>query len=129
MYNYDNDFAAEFMESSCTDVIATQPDPTQCCVNCVTIINTNCHIDVSDLCSANPDCVVCALLLRAAKPYMNNQEEVHHITRDKTALTIGGNRSRFLRVGTTLGECIHPSCTSKTTYLLHTFSGRVVGCA
>ena len=94
-------------------MLATESDPTQCCVNCVAIIHTDCHIDVSDLRSANPDCVVCAVLLRAAKPYMNDQEQFRYITRDKTALIVGGNRDRFLRLGTTSGECIQPSCTNK----------------
>lgn len=65
----------------------------------------DCCIDVSDLSTANPDCVVCALLARAAEPYWNHKNRGCYITREKSALSIGNDRRHFLRLCITPGQC------------------------
>jgi hypothetical protein len=89
-----------------TDALAPEATFTQCCVNCDAIMHTYCRIDVSNLSAASLECVVCAFLLRAAEPHWRHANRGCYITRDKSALTIGDDGRRFLRLGTTLGKCI-----------------------
>jgi hypothetical protein len=105
-YGFDSEFATEFLTSLRTDALATEATFTQCCVNCAAIMRTDRHISVCDLGAGNSDCVVCAFLLRAAEPHWRHKNRGCYISRDKSALTIGGDGRRFLRLGTTLGECI-----------------------
>jgi hypothetical protein len=105
-YGFDNKSATVFLTSLRTDALAPEATFTQCCVNCAAIMRTDCHIDVSDLSAAGSDCVVCAFLLRAVEPHWRDKNRGCYITRDKSALTIGNDRRRFLRFGTTLGKCI-----------------------
>jgi hypothetical protein len=128
-YGFDNKSATVFLTSLRTDTLAPKTAFTQCCVNCAAIMRTDCKIDVSDLSAASSDCVVCAFLLRAAEPHWRHENRGYYITRDKSALRIGDYARRFLRLGTTLGKCIHPICTSQATYLLRAFFVRVLGCA
>jgi hypothetical protein len=106
IYGFDNKFATAFLTSLRTDALAPKATFTQCCVNCAAIMRTDCQIDVSDLSSGNSDCVVCALLLRAAELHWRHRNRVCYITRENSALTIGDDKRRFLRLGTTLGKCI-----------------------
>jgi hypothetical protein len=87
-----------------TDVLPTEPTFTQCCINCAAIMRSDCKIDVFDLDAAHPDCVVCTLLLCASKPHWGHERQGCYIARDKSALTIGDDGRRFLRLGTTLGQ-------------------------
>jgi hypothetical protein len=105
-YGFDNKFATAFLTSLRTDALAPEATFTQCCVNCAAIMRTDCQINVSDLSAASSDCVVCAFLLRAAEPHWRHENRGCYITRDKSALTIGDDGRRFLRLGTTLGKCI-----------------------
>jgi hypothetical protein len=102
-YDFDNKSATVFLKSLRTDVQAPEATFTHCCVNCAAIMRTDCQIDVSDLSAASSDCVVCAFLLRAAEPYWRHENRGCYITRDRSALTIGDDGRRFLRLGTTLG--------------------------
>jgi hypothetical protein len=86
-------------------VPATEPTFIQCCVNCAAIMRSDCQIDVSDLSAADSECAVCALLLCASKPHWPHEKRGRYITRDKSALTIGDDGPRFLRLGTTPGQC------------------------
>jgi hypothetical protein len=128
-YGFDNKSATVFLTSLRTDALAPVATFTQCCVNCAAIVRTNCQIDVSNLSAASSDCLVCAFLLRAAEPHRRHDSRGCYITRDKSALTIGEDRRRFLRLGTTLGKCIEPISTSQATYLLRASFVRVLGCA
>jgi hypothetical protein len=105
-YGFDNEFATEFLTSLRTDELTTEAAFTQCCVNCAAIMRTDCHIGVSDLTTSSSDCVVCALLLRAAESHWRHKNRGCYITRDKSVLTIGDDGRQFLRLGATLGECI-----------------------
>jgi hypothetical protein len=105
-YGFDNKSARVFLTSLRTDALAPEATFTQCCVNCAAIMRSDCQIDVSDLSTASLDCIVCAFLLRAAKPLWRHKNRGCYITRDKSALTIGDDACRFLRLGTTLGKCI-----------------------
>jgi hypothetical protein len=118
-----------FLTSLRTDALAPEATFTQCCVNCAAILRTDCQIDASDLIAASSDCVVCAFLLRAADPHLRHDNRGCSITRDKSALTIGGDGRRFLQLGSTLGKCIRSPCTSQATYLLRAFFVRILGCA
>jgi hypothetical protein len=69
-------------------------------------MRSDCRIDVSELIVANSDCVICALLLRAARPYLNGKEPPRHITRDKSALIFGYEGPRLLRLGIAPGQYI-----------------------
>jgi hypothetical protein len=128
-YDFNNKSATVFLTSLRTEALAPEATFTQCCVNCAAIMRTDCQIDVSDLIAASSDCVVCAFLLRAAEPHWRHENRGCYITRDKSALTIGDDGRRFLGLGTTLGKCISPICTTQTTYLLRPFFVRVLGCA
>jgi hypothetical protein len=102
-YGFDNELATEFLTRLRTDAPATGATFPQCCVNCAAIMRTDCQIDVSDLRAASSNCVVCAFLLRAAKPHWHHKNRGCYITRDQSALTIGVAKRRFLRFSTTLG--------------------------
>jgi hypothetical protein len=128
-YGFDNKSATVLLTSLPTDLLAPEATFTQCCVNCAAIMRTNCQIYVSDLSAGCSDCVVCAFMLRAAEPHWRHENRGCYITRDKSALTIGDDRRRFLGLGTILGKCISPICTSQATYLLRAFFVRVLGCA
>ncbi|KAF2819854.1 HET-domain-containing protein, partial [Ophiobolus disseminans] len=67
-------------------------------------MRTDCQINVSDLSAASSDCAVCASLLRAAKPHWHHENRGCYINRNESALTIGEDGRRFLRLGTTLGS-------------------------
>jgi hypothetical protein len=105
-YGFDNKSATVLLTSLRTDALAPEATFTHCCVKCAAIMRTDCQIDVSDFSAASSDCVVCAFLLRAAEPHWLHKNRGCYITRDKSALTIGDDGRRFLRLGTTLGKCI-----------------------
>jgi hypothetical protein len=105
-HDFDNKSATVLLTNLRTDVLAPEATFNQCCVNCAAIMRTDCQIYVSDLSAACSDCVVCAFLLRAAEPHWRHENRGRYITRDKSALTIGDDGPRFLRLGTTLGKCI-----------------------
>jgi hypothetical protein len=105
-YGFDNKSATVFLTSLRTDALVPEATFTHCCVNCAAIMRPDCQIDVSDLSAASPGCVVCAFLVRAAEPHWPHENRACYITRDKSALTIGDDRRRFLRLGTTSGKCI-----------------------
>jgi hypothetical protein len=86
-------------------------------------MRSDCQIDVSDISAAKSDCVVCAFLLCAARPHVHHENRGCYITRDKSALTIGDDRRRFLQLGTTTLR--YESGNSLIVYVLY----RVLGCA
>jgi hypothetical protein len=106
-----------------TDALVTEAIFTQCCFNCAAIMHSDCQIEVSDLYAAKSDCGVCALLLRAAEPHWRRSNGSCYITRDESALTIGDDGRRFLRLGTTTPG--YKSGNLLTVYMLC----RVLRCA
>jgi hypothetical protein len=86
-------------------------------------MRSDCQIDISEIGAANSDCIVCAFLLCAAEPHFRHENRGCYITRDKSVLTIGDDRRRFLQLGTITLR--YKSGNSLTVYVLY----RVLGCA
>jgi hypothetical protein len=115
-YRFDNKSAEVLLTSLPTDILAPEATFARCCANCAAIMRTDCLISFSDLSVASSDCVVCAFLLRAAESHRRHGRFGRDITRDKSALTIGGCGPRILLLGTTLGKCNESIYTSQATY-------------
>lgn len=84
-------------------MLSIQLTVAQCCTSCTSIIAADYYINLSKVSIAKKNCKLCALLVRKAKHYCNNELNVQ-IVRDTSAWKIGSKGPRILRLCSDL-EC------------------------